>query len=259
MAYNYNPDPTIISQQDQVMVHQPEFRALLDKPWWEQVADQRPAWESPLNGEGLLDPKYQMDLSGYNKDLQDKLDAIQLDKRGLEAFRGEALRTGPSAWQNLMLQKQALEEQTGADRASKQAASQAAMGQAQLASRGGLMGGSAERLAKMSGRDALMAKQEIMRQGMGARADIATKDEEKRMQALSMLPGMEVASLQPELQKTQMWNTGQAQQQQAQQWNLQQALAAQQAKNQAELEAYKEKMAGASAERQATATENSGK
>jgi hypothetical protein len=245
---------------------------------WEELLKDRPQISSSLNG-GFLDKRYQLSATPYLQGLDSKMSSlssglnnrlgnINLDKRGLEAFRGEALRKGPSAWYNMMLDKQKLEEQGARDTAAKQALSQGAQARSQLAMRGGLMGGSAERMAKSSARDLMMANQDVSRQGMLTRAQLGVSDEEKRITALGQLPGMEVAALQPELQKTQMWadmgksNLGAWQQGQqvgleANKWNLQQTLDEKRRKDQYELDKWKEMVQAQAAEKQAQATERS--
>lgn len=97
---------------------------------------------------------------------------------GLEALRGEALRTGPSAWRNL-------EEASQRDKLAKSSAGQLSQAKNQLAMQGGLRGGSAERLAGQAIRGNLEG-------GQGISRNLAIADEQKRMQAVGQLPTAEI-------------------------------------------------------------------
>src|SRR3954471_9294889 len=92
-------------------------------------------------------------VPGYNypgmeteQTLGNRLNSLQMDPRGMNQFRGEALRSGPSAWANLQLAQSG--QQAGFDhqRAAETAASQGATQRANLAMRGGLSGGARERI-----------------------------------------------------------------------------------------------------------------
>lgn len=145
---------------------------------------------------------------GFNSnmgELNSRLGAIQLDKRGLEALRERGLSTGDSAWAKLQLEKQAMEEQDAAGRAARTGRASTSSAMSDLARRGGLSGGARERLAESGARDMALAQQDNTRAGMMARLGIRSDDEDKRLDVLKQLPGMEVQALQPELQKTSMW------------------------------------------------------
>lgn len=180
------------------------------------------------------------------------LEAIQMDKRGLEKFRGEALREGPSAWAKLAQQKQALEEKDARERGGREQATRAAEARANLAMRGGLTSGARERVAKAGMKDYLDMSQEVGRQGGLNRLQIGMNDEQNRIQQLGMLPGMEAAALQPELEKTRLHG-------QARQYDIEQAVKEKQARNAWAMDQYKEQMSAWAANRQARATENAGK
>lgn len=139
--------------------------------------------------------------------LQDRLNNINLDKRGLEAIRGEALRTGPSAWAMKMNETQGLEEANARDANVKLNATAGAEAMSDLMMSGGWGGGASERMARDTRRATTSGAQNVLRQGQLDRAGIGTTDEANRMNLLTQLPGMEIAALQPELQKTSMWGT----------------------------------------------------
>lgn len=116
----------------------------------------------------------------------------RLSTTGLEALTARATGTGPSAWANMMTERQAVEQAAQADAAARTAGSQTAAARSALARSGGLRGGAAERLAGKGAEAALMARQEVLRQGALDRANIGVEDERTRMEMLSRLPGAEL-------------------------------------------------------------------
>lgn len=230
-----------------------------EKPFWEIMWEERPEYQSGLTAEGTIDPRYAFNVDAYNQQLQEKLAGTNLDTQVLDMLQQEAMRTGPSAWANLATQQQSLEEQNLRDAAARQALSGSAQARAALAMRGGLSGGAAERLARTGQSDLIRARQEVGRQGVGARAQIGLKDEEKRMQTAQLIPGMQAQRFNTEMQKLDAWNRGEQARMEAQQLNIQNALNALAAKNQAELSQWQSKGEMAAAERKAQAQENSSK
>lgn len=124
---------------------------------------------------------------------------IQADQRGLNAFRQQALRTGPSAWLNGAENKSRMEDSYARDRVAQSAAGQAAQARSQLAMRGGLNSGARERVAKDAARNSMIGSQQVGAQGRITRAGLGMQDEQQRQQALAQLPGMEIQALQPKL------------------------------------------------------------
>lgn len=141
-------------------------------------------------------------------ELQQKLDAIVVDKRGINKFRDEALRSGPSAWSAMAKKNQELSELSARERGLKESAGAEATARSQLAMRGGLRSGSRERLAKEGVQNRMVMSQDIGRQGDANRLQIDMNDETNRIQQLGMLPGMEAQALQPDFQKLTMWGQG---------------------------------------------------
>jgi hypothetical protein len=178
----------------------------------------RPGWDSQIDQQtGLLKAPYQ--ISG------------NIDTRGIEALRNEALRTGPSAWRTLA-------EQQDADKLARTQAGYLTQGKNQLATTGGLSSGAAERLASRSNIEGLRQRQALAGQ-------YALADENKRMDTLAQLPGQELNLAQ--------FNRG------TQQQNVQNALEDIQGKRQADLASYLEQMRGWASERTAQATPSGGK
>lgn len=149
---------------------------------------------------------------------------------GLEALRGEALRTGPSAWRTM-------EEASQRDKLAKSSAGQLAQAKNQMAMQGGLRGGSAERLAAQGMRQNLGGAQNISR-------DLAVADEQKRMQAVGQLPTAEIN------QATFDRGTGQ--------YNIDKALSEVLQKRANDVNQYNQQMSAWGAERTAAATPSGG-
>lgn len=215
-------------------------------------------------GSGLLQDKYQQKGPGSNiGELDRRMGDIQLNTQGLEAIRGKALATGPSAWAQMATQKQQQEESQQRGQSAQQGAAAQAQARSQLAMRGGLSGGARQRLAMQGARDQAQAGQQIGAQGQSARAGIGLQDEQTKNQMLSQLPGQELAALQPAMQKASAWQQmAQGEQGQAiqrEQFNTTAALQQQQNQNQANMGLYQEQMKSQASERQARATENAGK
>lgn len=194
-------------------------------PMWYLPEPERPEFKS------LIDPATGLLKDQYN---------VKLDERGLNAFRDRALSQGPSAWQNLALEKQKLDESALKDSTLQQGSSAAAQARSALASRGGLSGGAAERLAKDQMRNQMSGLQNVGFQGQQARANIGLQDEQMKNQFLQALPGQELAALQP------------------QQFNIQNAINQNRDLNTANLSAYKDQMAAYGAKQQANAMRGTG-
>ena len=120
--------------------------------------------------------------------------------QGLNAFRTEALRTGPSRGAQLQMGQQNLMQTQGRNQAARDVAGATAGSRSQLAMRGGLTGGASERLAKQGKKDLFNMQQNLQAQKMGNAATIGIADEQSRMGQLAQLPGMENQALQPGMQ-----------------------------------------------------------
>lgn len=189
----------------------------------------------------LANPNY--NLSAGNPIVQ--------DKRALEALRTRALTEGPSTWAQLMNQKQALEEAQGRSDIGAQAGTQAAQARSQLAQKGGLTGGSAERIAASSAKNAMNLRQQLAGQGALTRANTALQDEQQRLDLLKSLPGMELQAIEPEFKNR-------AAQMQAQQFNIEQALKDKYSQDQYNMMKYQNDMQAWAAANQANAIGEAG-
>lgn len=224
----------------------------------------RPEFSSPLTGDSL-NPAYVMSAQPSNiAELNQRLGAINLDKRGLEAYRERALATpGTSAWEQMQRARLQTEQASGRDLAASQQAQALGQARSQLAMRGGLSSGAGERLAMQGAKDRLLANQALARQGQMGRQDIAIQAEQQRLGALQNLPGMELQALEPEFKKTSMWgnmaDTEAQRRQQVEAQNINTKLAALDAKNRYGTDVYKTNMQAWAAGRQAQAIEDQGK
>lgn len=184
--------------------------------------------------------------------VQSRTAGISMDPRGMERFRGEALRRGPSQYAMLARKELGQTQKEMQDRAAREAASTQAGAQSAMAMRGGATGGARERIAKGGAENLMAMRQGIAGEGIRGRLGIAKEDERSRMEALGRLPGMEIAALQPEFQRAGLDITARGQ-------DIGRTVAEKQAKNLFDMTGYQEAMRAWAAGRQATATENAGK
>jgi hypothetical protein len=197
----------------------PEFQSLVD----------------PTTGQ--LKKDFQLNIQQYDPN----------SSEGYKKFKGEALRTGPSAWANLQMQKQQMEQQDAQGAAARQGLSSLNQGFSSLAQKGGLGVGSRTRLAAQGMKDLLAQRQQVNRQGISNRLGIQTTDEENRQKQLSQLMGTDT-----DLGK---YNTTIGAKQS--EFNMNTLLQDKQAKDSFATNKYTEQQKKWAAERQAQATERS--
>ncbi len=171
------------------------------------------------------------------------------------AFRGntgalgvlnqKATAQGNSPWLNMSLQKQAMEQQDALGNAGAQANSANAAARANLAMKGGLSGGAAERLARGGAGDLNAARQGVMNQGANQRLQLGIQDESNKNQLLGQAVGANQA------QNAQNIGIGQ--------FNAQNTLAENNANNAFQMSKYQEQMKAFGAGKSANAMANSGK
>jgi hypothetical protein len=124
--------------------------------------------------------------------IKNRYSMIGADAPGFKRFSAEAMRSGPSAWARAARGESLGEEATARERGGQELAGRTAGARSQLAMRGGLTSGAAERLAT-TGRDNFMRmSQDTARAGAQNRMSINTQDEQNRQGMLSQLPGMEL-------------------------------------------------------------------
>ena len=171
---------------DDIRANQPEAR---QKKLMDDIRALRPELptQNPFSGDGF---------------------EFSMDTRGLDAFRNEALRTGPSGWATLQEQLSDQRRSEALDRSTQQAGAFGASQRAGLASRGGLSGGAAERIGRSSAEQGMMLGQDAYRQAGQEKLDIGIQDENRRMATLSALPQMDMTLAQGQLGAKQ-WQAGQ--------------------------------------------------
>lgn len=197
-------------------------------------------------------PSYDRLSMGMQPGLDAQLAALNTDRRGINKYREEALRSGPSTWAQLASAQQ--------DELARQARGQAVaenMGQmagarSQLAMRGGINSGARERIATSGMRNAMDASQNALRQANANKMQIGINDEQNRMNQLQALPGMENTAVQPDLDRIKLWGQGR-------QFDVQNQIGETDKENLFNMNRYQQQMQAWAANKQANATENSGK
>jgi len=142
----------------------------------------RPEFESLLNEDGSIQDAFK--LGGFED--------VSVNDQGLDKFRSEALRDGPSQFANLQQQQLGVQQGQRRDDAAAQAAQGRAQAFSQLAQSGGLSGAARERIGQSGARNLLQSRQNIARQGQQSGLDISAQDEQRRIGQLQQLPGMEM-------------------------------------------------------------------
>jgi len=233
---------------------------------WKMMQKERPTWQSLLDQSGQLKAPFRLDAPQSNiAELDSRLAGINLDTRALNALRAEGLRDpgSESPWARMAREAQGIEEQSLLDRIARSGAAATASGFSNLARRGGVSQGARERIASMGALNQLRGQQEVAGQGAAARAKINMTDEENRLNTLRALPGMELASLEPALRKTNMWAQLADQEAgrkfDAAKFNTANTIGERDKRNEFEMGRYSELMKAWGADRTARAQENSGK
>lgn len=195
--------------------------------------------------DSLIDPATGKLKDGYSMQI-DPLDPTKWD--GYSKLKSEALRTGPSAWAGL--QNQGIDRSVIANKEAGAKTAQAGMDQglSNLAMRGGYGEGSRAMLARDSQRNALNSSQDAMRTGDSNRLNVATTDETNRIGQLTGLANSEstIGQYNKTLEGKQ------------QEYNINNMTHEQDAKRSYNDMTYQEQMKKWAADKQATATAQSG-
>jgi hypothetical protein len=182
----------------------------------------------------------------------ERTSGINPDTRGIEQFRKEALRSGPSQYAMLANKMQGELTADARDRAAREGASGTAGAMNALAMRGGVTSGARERIAKSGAENVMSMNQNIAGQDAQNRIQIASNDEQNRMSRLGQLPAMEIAAVAPQFEKARMEIGARGQ-------DIGREVGEKQTKNLFDMTTYQEGMKSWAAARQANATANSGK
>lgn len=197
-------------------------------------------------------PAYDPKTQSISPGLNDQLDGIAMDTRGIDQFRNEALRGGPSAWAQLAGKQQDKQAMQARGAASKNAAGNAAEARGMLAMRGGLSSGARERIGRDSMRSQLAMDQQIGQNADNNKTQIGMNDEQNRINELGQLPGMENQRYASQLSGIQTGVQGQ-------QYDINNAVSQGDKRNLFNLQNYHEQMGAWGANKQANATADSGK
>lgn len=195
-------------------------------------------------------------LSQYKYNPTDMLQTGRLDNRARDAMRNRALGKGPSEWAGLMdkkinMQTAGLKDQASVDNmASRQGAMDAA------ATRGGLMAGSAGRIASRGMINDVNGQQQANNWGATGKANVAIEDERQKLDLMKVIPGMDLQAAQYDTY-VDAQNAGIAND--AAKFNTQSQLGDVQDQNKSDLFKYGQQMQGYGADKTADATINAGK
>lgn len=143
---------------------------------------------------GVISPKYESLRSADGMSLRKEFQMDPTKSGAFKSIRDQAMSTAPSAWAQLALQKQNLEQQNATDLASKQLQQGQSMAAGNLARIGGLGGGARTRMAVQGAKDLMLQQQGIGRQGMLDRLGISTQDEQTRQGLLKSVADTELGS-----------------------------------------------------------------
>lgn len=196
--------------------------------------------------DSIPSPGYHAAYDPKAMSMADYLSSVYGDNsQGYDAFKQEALRSGPSRWLNMSLLQGDLKERTQRENAGREA-NAATMGSLdKLASTGGLSTGARERAVEAGAKNYLGMSQGLQREGNINDIGLRIQDEGNRMGMLSALPGMEQT-------RVNTWQTARTN-------DVQNQLEEANRLNQYNKDLYTARLEAAAAERQANATENSGK
>jgi hypothetical protein len=142
----------------------------------------RPEFDSMLGKGGMIDSRYQ--IGDFAQGLLD-------NNQGFAKFQQEALRDGPSAYAQMLLEQEDLNRKGALDDIGAQYQMGLQNQMDALASQGGLMSGAGERMGASSIRDMLAARQGARRDFNQNRLGIQSQDELNRINQLQGLTGLE--------------------------------------------------------------------
>lgn len=156
----------------------------------------RPQFESILDKNGKLKSNFQLNYDPAYAGISDiwsKAGFQGYDPTAINAYQNEALRSGPSAWNELMKKQLGMQTEDQLNQNIQQAMGAQAAAQSDLAMRGGLSSGARERGAENLSRSIHRGNQGVRRSGMESGLNIDIQDEQNRLGALANLPGMQLA------------------------------------------------------------------
>lgn len=129
--------------------------------------------------------------AGMPKAPTDQTGGVSMDHTGLDKFKQEAFRTGPSNWARMATAQQGNNAMAARASGASQVGTQQAQAEDNLASAGGLTSGARERLATSGGRSMLDMGQQVGKQQSDNNLQISMNDEQNRISQLGQVPGMD--------------------------------------------------------------------
>lgn len=148
-------------------------------------ANKIPSWESLLDENGNLNPKYAITA---------RPDIAFKQNEALGVLKDRATATGPSAWAQLMQQFIKGKAAEATDAAAAQGNAATAQGMSQLATRGGLSAAARERMASKGALNSLMARQKVGRDALQDELAMLAEDEKTKTNLLSTWGGLAESS-----------------------------------------------------------------
>lgn len=158
-----------------------------------------PGFGSIFNSPGQLGFQYQMSGKTATMDtapslvgqFDQRLGGVNINQGAINGMRGEALRTGPSAWLNSEMSRNNAQLGNDLSNTAQSAAGQAAMARSNLAMKHGLSSGAAERIGMQSGRDAMAQQQQLRASNALGNMSLNSQDQQNRLGMLNNLAGQE--------------------------------------------------------------------
>lgn len=234
----------------------------------------------PSSGGGVLSQyvlKGQPDVgfNGYMDEENNRLGSMpSLNRNPLNQLESFANSGTDNPWMNAQMAAEEQNKGQAMGAAKANAASSGAAAADQMAARGGLNTGAMQNLARNTANNQTMAGQGVVGQDLTQKGNIATQNAQNQLGVMENLPGQEVQSMQPELQKQSLWQQA-AGQNQAQkqnldlanrqystgvnQWNIANQEGGLNSINQANLQNYQTQVAQQAGMEQAHAQQNYGK
>lgn len=221
-----------------------------------------PEYQGILNAGGTLPDEYAATYDGVTPELEARLEDLVLNTEGLDHLRERATTEGTSAWGDLMLEANELQRAKALDDMARTSNTATAQAFSDIATRGGISRGAAERLATKGAVNAMMGGQGVRRDADLSALGIRSEDEKMKLDLLKALPELEARAYDTQLAKENLWAkaAGQdaANRAQTQQFNISNMIGDIRDRNKYESGRWDTLATAYGAERTAQAQENAG-
>lgn len=139
-----------------------------------------------------LSPRYgDAPMFDMNASMQDYLNMANQASPTFGVMQKEALRKGPSAWQNLSKVQNSFKQADAKEKGASTVAGQTAKAYSDLAAQGGLSSGARERIADTGVKSGVSMAQDIARQGDLKDLEIGIQDEANRLNLMGNVASQE--------------------------------------------------------------------